>query len=159
MPRAPLKLSIASPCPASWDDMEGDERIRYCGACRKNVYNLRGYSLEEARRLVERDQGALCVRVFARADGTVLTKDCPVGWRRVQQRLLGSLAAAACLMLGTVVGALAGVFDQEAPGVGSTLARSLERAQAWLSPPPPAPPPVLKVKRGLINYSQFNAPY
>ncbi|MBX7100344.1 MAG: hypothetical protein K1X89_21685 [Myxococcaceae bacterium] len=152
MPRAPLKLSIASPCAASWDDMKGDERIRFCGACQKNVYNLRGYSLEEARRLVERDQGTLCVRIFARPDGTVLTKDCPVGWRRVRQRLVASVAAAACLALGLVAGALAGLFDKHAPGAEGVLGRTFGRAQVWLLPPPP-PSPIL-MNKGLVRSSQ-----
>ncbi len=34
-------VRIASPCSASWDDMVGDERVRFCGQCTKNVYNPR----------------------------------------------------------------------------------------------------------------------
>ena len=34
------RLTIASPCTASWDDMEGDDKVRFCGECELNVYNL-----------------------------------------------------------------------------------------------------------------------
>src|SRR5262245_30602687 len=34
------RLRIASPCSADWDEMTGDDRVRFCGRCRKNVYNL-----------------------------------------------------------------------------------------------------------------------
>jgi hypothetical protein len=40
-----LQLKIASPCPTSWNDMDGDERVRF----------------------------------YQREDGTVITRDCPVG--------------------------------------------------------------------------------
>ncbi|MDQ2732922.1 MAG: hypothetical protein M3Y56_14785, partial [Armatimonadota bacterium] len=33
-------IRIASPCTTSWNQMEGNEQVRFCGSCRKNVYNL-----------------------------------------------------------------------------------------------------------------------
>ena len=33
-------LRIASPCPADWEKMVGDERVRHCAECNLNVYNL-----------------------------------------------------------------------------------------------------------------------
>ncbi len=77
-----LRLTIASPCPASWDEMKGDERVRFCDECELNVYNLSDMSEEEALKLVEEREGRLCVRFYQREDGTVLTSDCPVGMER-----------------------------------------------------------------------------
>ena len=74
-----LRLTIASPCPASWDEMKGDERVRFCDECELNVYNLSDMSEEEALKLVEEREGRLCVRFYQRKDGTVLTQDCRVG--------------------------------------------------------------------------------
>jgi hypothetical protein len=34
------EIEIATPCPASWEAMTGDDRSRFCGQCRLNVYNL-----------------------------------------------------------------------------------------------------------------------
>jgi hypothetical protein len=80
-------LRIASPCTVSWDAMKGDDCVRHCGACRLNVYNLSSMSRREAEALVRRSEGRLCVRFFRRADGTVLTEDCPAGLRAIRRRL------------------------------------------------------------------------
>jgi hypothetical protein len=90
-------LKIASPCSADWEDMGGDDRVRFCGRCEKNVYNLSVMSRLEAEALVAEKEGKLCVRFFQRTDGTVLTNDCPVGVRRMRlrQRVWASIAGAA----------------------------------------------------------------
>ncbi len=41
-------VRIASPCSASWEDMTGDARVRFCGKCAKNVYNLSEMTRDEA---------------------------------------------------------------------------------------------------------------
>src|SRR5690348_11198318 len=48
--RLPLldRIQIASPCEASWDAMNGDDRVRFCGLCEKNVYNLSAMTRDEA---------------------------------------------------------------------------------------------------------------
>lgn len=78
-------IHIASPCSAKWDDMVGDDRVRFCGHCEKNVYNIAGMSRAEAEGLLT-SGSPVCVRLFRRADGTVLTQDCPVGVRRKRRR-------------------------------------------------------------------------
>jgi hypothetical protein len=77
--RSKLQLTIASPCPASWDDMEGDDRVRFCGECELNVYNLSAMTESEALKLIAEREGRVCVRMYKREDGTVMTRDCPVG--------------------------------------------------------------------------------
>lgn len=77
-----LHLRIASPCRAAWENMDGDERVRFCRECSRNVYNLSAMTTHEARRVVAEREGRLCVRFFRRRDGTVLTSDCPVGAKR-----------------------------------------------------------------------------
>jgi len=89
-------LKVAAPCPADWEQMKGDARVRHCGSCRLNVYNLSAMTRREAEALVRRTEGRLCVRFYRRADGTVLTADCPVGLAAVRRRiaLLGGALAA-----------------------------------------------------------------
>lgn len=74
-------VKIATPCPMRWSDMEGTGRERFCGRCAMNVYDFAGLDSEEARLLL-RKGGRICARLFVRADGTVLTKDCPKGYPR-----------------------------------------------------------------------------
>jgi hypothetical protein len=91
---SPLKnLKVASPCSADWERMAGDNRKRFCGDCKLHVYNLSGMTTYDAENLLRLSEGRLCVRYFERADGTVLTQECPVGWARVKRRL--SMASAA----------------------------------------------------------------
>ena len=97
-------IKIASPCSQNWDAMIGNERKRYCGECKLNVYNLSGMSQTEAENLITNAEGRLCVRFFRRADGTVLTQDCPVGWRAVKVRMTKMATAFASLIFGLIGG-------------------------------------------------------
>ncbi len=86
-------IRIASPCPASWESMIGDDRQRACAACGKDVYNLDRLTTAEALSLVSRPGEPACVRFYRRADGTVLTADCPVGLKAMRGgRILKALA-------------------------------------------------------------------
>ncbi|MBI3273114.1 MAG: hypothetical protein HYZ53_29260 [Planctomycetes bacterium] len=100
-------IRIASPCKVSWASMTGDDRTRFCQQCRLNVYNLEGMTRDEARTLIEKREGRLCVRFFRRADGTILFRDCPVGLRAIRRRLAllgGAVAAALSCLVGAVAG-------------------------------------------------------
>lgn len=99
------RIRIASPCSADWNSMVGDERSRFCGGCRKNVYDLSSMTESDARDLVAEKEGALCIRLRRRADGTVISGDCPVGWRRlrvVRRRFAAAVAGLFGLALGLV---------------------------------------------------------
>lgn len=100
------RISVAEPCQANWDDMvavptEADgpngvgDRVRFCGLCAKNVFNLSEMTREEATNFVAQIEGTACVRFYRRADGTVLTSDCPVGVRRRRRRRFLALAVTA----------------------------------------------------------------
>jgi hypothetical protein len=97
-------ISVASPCSQDWNAMMGSEQKRYCGECKLNVYNLSGMSRNEAENLILNSEGRLCVRFYKRADGTILTKDCPVGWRAVKRRISRTATAAFSLIIGLLGG-------------------------------------------------------
>ena len=99
-------LRIASPCSMDWNSMAGDERKRFCGDCKLNVYNLSSMTKYDAEHLLRLSEGRLCVRYFQRPDGTILTQDCPVGWAKVKQRV--SIFAAAAFSL--LISLLGGIF-------------------------------------------------
>ena len=100
-------IRIASPCSADWNQMIGDERRRFCGECKLNVYNLSGMTRYDAENLLRVSEGRLCVRYFQRNDGTVLTADCPVGWAKVKQRLSVCAAAAFSVLLSVAAALMA----------------------------------------------------
>jgi uncharacterized protein YhaN len=92
-------IRIAAPCKAGWENMVGDDKVRFCGLCEKNVYNLSELTRAEAEALILEKEGDLCGRYYQRKDGTILTRDCSVGVR--QRRKRGLVAAGAALLAGT----------------------------------------------------------
>jgi hypothetical protein len=104
--QSPLdNIRIASPCSADWNKMYGNDRMRHCGDCKLNVYNLSGMSREAAEDLVMNAEGRLCVRFYRRQDGTIITENCPVGWAKVKARAKVYVTAAFSLLM-TLMGGL-----------------------------------------------------
>jgi hypothetical protein len=129
------RVQVASPCTKRWDDMVGDDRRRFCDGCRLNVYNLSAMSRDEAADLVLKSEGRLCGYFWRRPDGTILTRDCPVGLAAARARTVAAmrrLAAAVALIVG---GSLM-------LGLGKGPAWRLSQMQPfatvckWLNPPP-----------------------
>jgi len=87
--RLHLKIQPASPCPASWEDMRGNDRVRFCETCKKNVYNFSSLTGEEAFQLLNENEGRLCAKLFRRWDGSILTSDCPRR-RRIRLAQIGA---------------------------------------------------------------------
>src|SRR4051812_25589910 len=113
------EIEISSPCTVSWDDMRaagGDGRVRFCGQCRQNVYNVEAMSRVQARRLIAARERRVCVRILRRPDGTVVTADC---WARLRAaRRRGFLP-----FLGMMV--LVGFTELIAIGVGLVRLKAL----------------------------------
>jgi hypothetical protein len=101
-------VRIASPCSASWDAMTGDDRVRHCDDCNLSVYNISEMTREAAEALVSGAEGRLCIRMYQRFDGTIITQDCPVGARRIRARMVRRIRAVAAVTL-TFIGGTAGV--------------------------------------------------
>jgi hypothetical protein len=117
------QVKVASPCSADWDAMEGDDRARFCGQCKKNVYNLSAMTEKEAAALVRNTEGRLCVRYYRRADGTMLTADCPVGAGVKRRRTVRNLAVLASAGSALAAYRLAGTPKPvEAPVAGMMVA-------------------------------------
>lgn len=97
-------VRVASPCSADWDAMVGNNRQRFCGQCKLNVYNLSGMTAREAENLIINAEGRLCARFFRRSDGTIITKDCPVGWQAIKRRMTRVWTAVASVLFTAVSG-------------------------------------------------------
>src|SRR5882724_10690219 len=97
-------VQVAAPCQADWNQMMGYERVRFCGACNLNVYNLSSMTRSEAESLIARNEGRLCVRFYRRRDGSIITKDCPVGLRAIRRRVSYVAKAIGSMVLGLFAG-------------------------------------------------------
>lgn len=91
-------IHIAKPCHADWGNMTGDERARFCGSCHKNVYDISQMTRAQAHDLIQEKEGHVCVRLYRRTDGTVITSDCPVGKREFARPMWWTLAGFIALM-------------------------------------------------------------
>ncbi|WP_241758660.1 hypothetical protein [Pyxidicoccus parkwayensis] len=103
------RLTIAIPCEMRWKDMTGDARVRHCGACKLSVHNVSEMSTAEVEALLQTD-GRVCVRLYRRPDGTVVTGDCRRIWQQQREEaatLLGTaVTATAALSLIVLMGLL-----------------------------------------------------
>jgi hypothetical protein len=105
------ELRIAAPCTVSWQSMDGDERVRHCTQCNKNVYNISDMSRADANQFLRLTAQGACVNFYKRMDGTVLVDNCPVGLRRLRanyRRAAAAIVAIFGLAQGLVMEAIAG---------------------------------------------------
>ena len=144
-------MRISSPCPESWDEMAGDDRVRFCNRCSLKVYNLSVMSREETEALVRNRTGRLCGRLYLRGNRKATLRDC-AGSRRLK-RVRRAAALVAMLVIGAVSWMLRKV-DEPDRSIHPPLIR---KALNWIEPqrtrtksviamgevcPPPPVPPV-----------------
>lgn len=92
-------IEVPRLCSKGWDEMTGDERVRFCQGCEKNVYNLSAMSRKEARKFVALNSGKVCVRYIRLPNGRVQTADTKLYkiTRRTSQIAAGVFGAALTL--------------------------------------------------------------
>lgn len=106
-------VRVAAPCKADWEQMIGTDRVRFCGQCNLNVYNLSSMTKNRAESLIAQTEGRLCVRFYRRTDGSILTENCPVGLRAIRRRLSYLAKAVSAAVLSFFAGL--GVYESVAP--------------------------------------------
>jgi hypothetical protein len=141
------RMRIAKPCPVSWNEMSGDDKVRHCSKCNLRVYNLTAMTRAEAEQLIATRDGRLCLRYYRRADGRIMTSDCPVGVRRVRGRralITGSLLAFLINIIMGEAGATQGIVAQpQAEGYEMGKMPIQNYTTGVLAPSKPAAPPAL----------------
>jgi hypothetical protein len=106
--------------------MNGDERQRFCSHCQLHVYNFSAMTKAEVEGLLRNAEGRVCGRFYQRADGTMLTQDCPVGLRAVRRRISRVAATAFAMVCGLITGQ--GSYAQQKQDEGkASVQRSLRR--------------------------------
>jgi hypothetical protein len=119
----PLKdlLLIAAPCPVSWESMKGDDRVRFCSGCSKNVFNLSDMSDLELEQFLQMNGANQCVRLFRRTDGKIMTDNCPRAFRLIRNKwrkflhIASALVAGVCALTNGVKAQSQGAVDQTKP--------------------------------------------
>ncbi|MBX7224164.1 MAG: ankyrin repeat domain-containing protein [Blastocatellia bacterium] len=85
------RVSVKSPCQEDWNQMKGNDTVRFCSHCSKSVHNLSEMTRSEAIKLVEQSKGRLCIRYVQTPNKSIITKpDLPRP--NIQFGRLGNLA-------------------------------------------------------------------
>jgi len=151
-------VRIAAPCKADWDKMFGDERVRFCGQCSLNVYNLSEMTKSDAELLVARTEGRLCVRFYRRTDGSILTRNCPEGLRALKRRLSRVASAVGTALVSFLAGlGFHGIVERASrPHVMGTFIASPQKMRTAplmgkVAMPGPSAPPVVSITLGQME--------
>ncbi len=77
--------------------MTGDDRVRHCATCDRDVHNLSAMAREEAEALLRERTGPLCVRFMSQVPNDLSTRyDRLSRARHIAAAMSASLAVAAC---------------------------------------------------------------
>ena len=98
-----MDLQISSPCPMRWESLTGDDRVRYCGRCQLNVYNLAVMGKDEVENIFRSSTGRVCGRLYVRSDRTATLRDCPEGRVDVVGRRIRYVFAGLCVLVFALV--------------------------------------------------------
>ncbi len=142
------RVGVASPCHARWEDMTGDERTRHCAECNLRVHNISAMTRDDAEALLRASAGdRLCIRLYRRTDGTILTQDCPVGLARVRVAARRAVAKVAALIGLMGIAGVAAAETSDGRWGGGIRLRALKPfsvACEWLVPTVPPLPPFVR---------------
>ena len=141
-------IQVRKPCPADWDAMAGDDRVRFCGTCQRHVHNLSAMTRADATDLVALRGDSVCVR-FARAaeGGTVQTLDYrPVVVGKGRRWRVVAVAAS---VLAAAGGGWMRWGRQAPPPVAVPMMGAMVMGD--VSTPPPPPPPTATPPDGVCG--------
>lgn len=85
-------IEVISPCLVPWETMHGDERVRSCDRCQRQVFDLTEMSTAEAAAILEVAKHRPCVRFYRKRDGRIMIADGSAGlrgaiWRRLRRHI------------------------------------------------------------------------
>ncbi len=123
-----MGLKISSPCPMRWENLTGDDRVRYCGRCQLNVYNLAEMGADEIESIFRTTKGRVCGRLYLRGDRTATLRDCPEGrFNVVRRRVRYAVAGIGVLVFALVCRGVSGPDLSGLPKWAQSIAR-------WIDP-------------------------
>ncbi len=139
-------VSVAAPCSADWDQMIGNDRARFCSQCSLTVYNLSSMMRSEAEHFVSTGEGRICIRYYRRRDGSIITRNCPVGLQALKRRMSAVARAISSAVLSFLAGI--GVYQIvdsiKPPSVTGVMVQGDMVIGTSLPQPPVQRPPVIE---------------
>src|SRR5581483_3021846 len=115
------------PCTEDWDSMVGNDRVRFCQHCAKDVHNISNMTRKQAETLVLKSNGNLCLKYFQNHDGTPATAEDKGKLYRLTRRA-SRLAAGAFSVALSISSAALAQSSQSQSGISvSKLADTTEK--------------------------------
>ncbi len=93
------QLKIKNPCSANWDQMIGNDWVRFCEHCHLTVNDLTPLTPKRVHRLIADSKGRLCVRYRVTREGTPILKAVPQQLHQIRKRVSKFAAGAFTTML------------------------------------------------------------
>jgi hypothetical protein len=120
------RINIETPCNADWNQMVGNDQVRFCQHCDLSVHDLSTMTRREAMRLALNSKGRLCVRYIRQPDGKIQTTDLVLHQinavrRRASRLVAGAFTAALSLSASVVAAAPAPASSHTTDGAGTAL--------------------------------------
>lgn len=131
------KVTIDKPCTANWDEMAGNDQVRFCRHCDLSVNDLSRMTQAKAEKLVRRSQGRLCLRIHRDPQGQIVTKDSIERLYSIPRRASRIAAGAFTAMVAMSAGAYAQSSSAEGdvedrPVAQQTVRRKAAGTFSWL---------------------------
>ena len=70
-----MKFEFDYKCDIPWEEMQGGDRRRFCGNCRKHVHHISSMTKDEALKFLDRHNWEVCVDFYCDSDGEVVFKE------------------------------------------------------------------------------------
>ncbi|MCC6427881.1 MAG: hypothetical protein IT435_13805 [Phycisphaerales bacterium] len=141
------QIQIAAPCPMKWEDMavvgQGDDRTRFCNECSLHVHNISDMTRDEAERFLlstlthnpanpEGSRRRVCATFYRRPDGTILTRDCPIGLALLREKVRRAASRVLCAVVVCVTAGIA--WASRSPQIGIRSRQPFAALLDWLTP-------------------------
>jgi len=130
------RVYIENPCNEDWELMTGNDQVRFCSHCAKDVHNISTLARRDAERLVLEANGNLCVRYYRNPDGTKIMDEHPTRFHQLPRRVSRLAAGAFTVALSISSTAVAQSSDSQKTAAVSKRkmkARKIERSSGSIS--------------------------
>lgn len=128
-------LSIKTPCSASWEEMRGNEQVRFCQHCDLNVTDVSHLTTQAAISLVLRSGGSVCLRIHRDPAGEIATPSAPQRLHTITRRASRIAAGAFTAVMGlstTAYAQSASTAPNSNQPVATAAAKLTGRGNTWL---------------------------
>ena len=122
-------IEVKTPCLQSWEEMAGNEQVRFCSHCAKDVHNLSEMTRREARKIVAKSSGGICVQYIRRPDGRIQTAGEKLYKIAGRASRLAAGVFSASISLSTAIYAQGSTAKTELPTVADAVQKIDEKSE------------------------------